>query len=146
MRSPGIARVFGLLLILAAGLAFVPAVSPPAPVDAEYLQWPQWYAFVGGLFPVNIAHDLFHGFLGILGLVASRNFASAKRYCRLVFWLFALLFVLGVIPITNTLFGAVPIYGWDTLLHGLLAVIFAFGGYGRASLKPTPPADAFIPG
>ncbi len=142
MRSPGLARIVGVLLLLSAGLAFVPALSPPAPLQAEYLQWPQWYVFAFGFLPMNLAHDILHGFFGLWGLIASRNFAAAKRFCRFAFWVFAILFILGCIPITDTFFGAVPIYGWDTLVHGCLALLFAFGGYGRAAIEPEA---AFIP-
>ena len=37
--------------------------------------------------------------------------------------------VLGVLPVTNTLFGMMPIYGGDVWLHGVTAVIAAYFGW-----------------
>ena len=45
-----------------------------------------------------------------------------------------MLVVLGSIPITNTLFGAVPIYGWDVGLL-LVALVALYGGFGAGSYE-----------
>lgn len=139
MRSPQIAFILGALLVLAAALGFVPYLSPPAPPTAEYLELDRFYNFLLTIFPVNVTHDVLHGFIGLIGLIAARRFTSARTFCRFAMWLFFGLVVLGAIPITDTLFGAAPIYGWDLALHGGLALFAAWGGYLRGAIQPSHP-------
>lgn len=144
MNAPLIARIFGVLF-LAAGIAGVvpfAAVAPPAPADATFINLDLYYRFLFGLFPVNIAHDALHVFLGLWGLLAASRFAWAVGYCRFVAVFYFFVVILGIIPITNTLFGAVPIYGWDVALHAFAALICAYGGFMRGSIEPTAEAPA----
>ena len=50
-------------------------------------------------------------------------------YARAAAVIYALLTVLGMIPVTNTAFGRVPIYGHDVWLHAVLAVVAAYFGF-----------------
>ncbi len=139
MTAPRLAFLFGLLFLVAGGLALLPATAPLAPFDAPVVvTLDPHYRLLFGLFPVNLAHDAIHLLVGVFGLIAARSFASATGYFRKLFWFYLLVGILGAIPITNTLFGIAPIYGWDVLLHLGTAVVAWFAGYGRLSVEPLP--------
>jgi hypothetical protein len=142
MNAPLISRIFGVLFLIAGIAGFLPfaAVAPPAPVDANYLQLNFFYRDLFGMFPVNAVHDGLHIFLGLWGLLAGSRFAWAVSYCRFVAVFYFFIVILGIIPITNTLFGLVPIYGWDVGLHAIAALVCAYGGFMRGAIEPTAEA------
>jgi Domain of unknown function (DUF4383) len=140
MKAPGFARVIGVLFLVVGALGFVPWATSPAPLSAEYINLAGHYGFLFGAFAVNDAHDLIHVFIGGWGILASFAFKSSVLYLRVVACLYLLLTVLGVIPITNTLFGAVPIYGWDIALHFIVAAIALYGGFGAGAFREELPA------
>ncbi len=142
MNAPAIARILGLLFIIAGVAGFVPVawIAPPAPSIAEYITLDAAYRMLFGIFPVNAAHDALHLIFGLWGVLAALRFGSAVAYCRTVAIVYAVLVVLGAIPITNTLIGVAPIYGWDVALHAGAALLAAYGGFGRGSLRETVPA------
>ncbi len=127
MRLTLAARVLGAVFIVAAIAGVVPAISSPAPFDAPFLQWDAGYRFVLGIVPVNYVHDGVHLFFGLWGVLAfTRN--AARLFLRAVAIVYAVLVVVAMLPAMGTLFGAIPLYGWDAVLHGaiaLYAVIFA---------------------
>lgn len=138
MKAPGIARILGIAFLLAGILGFAPYVTVPPDLTAQWLTLNANYGFLAGVFPVNVAADLIHVLFGVWGLAASGAFASSVRYCRSIAWIYAVLVVLGAIPITNTLFGVAPIYGYDVALHFVVALLAFYGGYGAARYEPTP--------
>ena len=70
-----------------------------------------------------------HLLFGIWGLVAARSTGAARLYARAVAVIYGALTVMGLIPLTNTTFGLVPIYGNDVWLHALLAAVAAYFGF-----------------
>lgn len=138
MNAPIVARVLGVLFFLAGIAGFVPWIAPVAPLDAPVVSIDTAYRFIGGLFAVNAAHDALHLLFGIWGLVAGSRFGASVLYCRAVALIYLLLVILGALPVFAfyTLFGFAPIYGWDVLLHFVLMLVAAYGGYGRASIEP----------
>ncbi len=146
MKAPSIARILGIVLLLAGLAGFVPFTTVPATGSDEFIQLSSGYGFVAGLFAVNTLHNGIHLVLGIWGIGASFSFAGAVRYCRWLAPIFGLLAILGLIPITDTLFGIVPLYGNDVWLHALIALAALYGGYGPARIPPMeeaalPPAS-----
>ena len=76
-------------------------------------------------------------------MVASLRFKSSLLYLRSVAWIYLLhRDPRRSIPITNTLFGVAPIYGWDIALHWLIVLVAAYGGYGRGSIEAVAQAPA----
>jgi hypothetical protein len=138
MKAPVIARVVGIAFLLAGILGFAPFVTVPAGLTAQWMTLNANYGFLIGLFPVNVVHDVIHAVFGVWGLAASGTFAGSVRYCRSIAWIYGLLVVLGAIPITNTLFGIAPIYGFDVALHLLVALLAFYGGYGAGRYEVTP--------
>jgi hypothetical protein len=142
MKAPLIARILGLLFIVAAIAGFVPWFAPNPPPDAQVVTLDAAYRMLFAVFPVNMVHDLLHLIFGVWGVVASYRFNAAVFYLRSVAWIYLILVIFGAIPILNTLFGVAPIYGWDVALHALLALLAAYGGYGRGSIKPVAQAPS----
>jgi Domain of unknown function (DUF4383) len=140
MKAPGFARIIGILFLAAGALGFVPWVTSPAPLSLTYINLAGHYGLLFGAFAVNDAHDFIHIFIGGWGILASFGFKSSVLYLRVVACLYLLLVVLGAIPITSTLFGAVPIYGWDVGLHLIVALVALYGGFGAGSLAEEAPA------
>ena len=129
MSVRSFAMVFGVVFLLAGLAGFVPGLSPthvhPGMVVASGSR------LAMGLFPVNVLHDLVHLAFGVWGLLAARSALGSLAYARSVAIIYALLAVLGLIPLTDTTFGLVPIYGNDIWLHAALAVVAAYFGFIR---------------
>src|SRR5512146_283668 len=142
MTANVVARVLGAAFLLAGIAGFIPIITAHAPPDAQVITLDAGYGMLFALFPVNAAHNALHVFFGLWGLVAGRSFSSGVGYCRAVAVVYAILVVRGAIPITNTLFGAAPIYGHDVWLHALIALVAAYGGYGAASRERQSPIDS----
>lgn len=142
MNAPLIARILGFVFLVAGVAGFLPWIASPAPLDAPVVTLDAAYRLLFGLFALNVAHDVLHLFFGIWGVVASLRFKSAVLYCRIVTWVYLIVVLLGIIPITNTLFGVAPIYGWDIALHLIVVLVAAYGGYGRASIEVEAQAPA----
>ena len=141
MSAPLLARITGAFFILFGIAGFVPWIAPAAPFDAPVLSLDAGYRILGGVFPVNAVSNGVDILFGICGLLAARSFEGAVVWSRITaWWMLALLFF-GLIPITNTLFGIVPLYGSDLWLNGILALVTVFSGYGRPS---HPEAEEFL--
>ena len=140
MNAPTIARILGLLFLIAGIAGLVPWTAPAAPPEAPVLSLDLFYRYIFGIFPANGAEDALRLLFGIWGLIAAIGFGSAVVYCRIVTWVSLVLVMLGAVPVfaLYTLFGAAPIFGWDAGLHLVFMLVAAYGGYGRASY----PAEA----
>ena len=120
------ARVFGVLFVLVGILGFVPQAAP----DGMLL----------GLFAVNTMHNVVHILLGLWGLMAGGTASGAVSYFKGIAVIYALLAVLGLIPATNDLFGLAPMHGNNVWLHGALALVSAFLGFGGSARRTTAQA------
>jgi hypothetical protein len=129
MKTSTFALIFGLVYLVGGLLGLVPAMLVPPPADAPPTTFALVYGYLLGLFPVNIALSFVHVAVGGWGLSARRNHAHSLLYARSLAVLFGVLAVLGLLPMTNTLFGMMPIHGGDVWLHGLTAVIAAYFGW-----------------
>ena len=145
MKAPLIARVLGIAFVVAAIAGALPFTLAPAGPTAEYIEIARGYGFLFGLFPVNGVHDALHGIFGIWGVAASFGFAASVRYCRWLSCIYVVLAIVGAIPITNTLFGIVPVYGHDIWLHAAIALVAAYGGFGAGSIAPAEPEMPLAP-
>ncbi len=135
MIARRLSLLFGIVFLAIGGLALLPALAPLAPFDAPVVvTLDPHFRLLFGLFPVNLAHDAIHLLIGFFGVIAARSFASATGYFRKLFWFYLFVAVLGMIPITNTIFGIAPVYGWDVPLHLGTAIVAWFAGYGRLSV------------
>lgn len=87
-----------------------------------------------GIFPVNVVHNAVHAGFGVWGLIAGRKRASAIVYTLGSGAAYLVLAIVGLS--TPTLFGLVPIGGYDIMLHLVLAVVLAGAGFWTAWIAP----------
>ena len=121
------AMAFGIVFLLAGLSGFIPGLSPEHVHPGMVVTTESRLAV--GLFPVNVLHDLVHLAFGVWGVLAARSALGSLFYARSVAVIYALLTVLGIIPLTSTTFGLVPIDGNDIWLHAALAVVAAYFGF-----------------
>lgn len=129
MKTSTFALIFGLAYLAIGILGLLPMTLTPPPADAPPTTFAYLYGYLFGRFPVNIVLSLLHIAVGIWGIAAWRGRASSTKYARDLAVLFGALAVLGLLPMTNTLFGMMPINGGDVWLHGVTAVIAAYFGW-----------------
>ena len=135
MNAQVIARLLGIFFALAGIAGVLPWTSSPAPFDANVITLDPNYRFILGMLPVNLVHDGLHVVFGLWGLLAGLHFKAAVGYLRFVAVFYLFVVILGIIPITNTLFGVAPVYGWDVLLHVFAMLLAAYGGFGAGSIQ-----------
>jgi hypothetical protein len=134
------ALLFGIVYLVVGVLGFVPGIVQPAR-DHHGLVVEAGHGYLMGLFPINLLHNIVHLLVGLLGVLGSRSVPGAVRYARGLAIFYGLLAVLGLFPVTNTMFGLVPIHGNDIWLHAVSALIAAyFGWMARDTGAETRPA------
>lgn len=122
------ALIFGIVYMLVGILGFIPGLTshhadmPPITVDS-------FYGKILGLFPVNILHNVVHLAIGAWGILASKSVSGARLFGKGLAVFYGLLAILGLLPVTNTMFGLIPIYGHDVWLHALSALVAAYFGF-----------------
>lgn len=100
------------------------------------------YGYLFGLLPITIVANLFNLIIGIVGFAGFLSPEPAARIFSdsLAVW-FGLLTVLGLIPIADTAFGLMPLFGNNVWLHLVTAVLAAYFGFardeGRLQERPT---------
>jgi hypothetical protein len=125
------ALIYGIVFLIVGIAGFVPGLVIPAAPPAE-APVDTGFGRLFGLFPINWLHNLVHIAFGLWGLAAYRTFSGARLYARVVAIIYGILTVMGLIPVLDTTFGLVPLYGHDVWLHALLALIAAYFGWAPA--------------
>jgi Domain of unknown function (DUF4383) len=98
-------------------------VGPGATYSAAYLRG---FGYLFGLFPTNLLHNMTHLAVGFFGLYSATGEQGAFNYNRFFAISYVALAVLGLIPLANTLFGIMPIFGNNVWLNGLTGLIAAY--------------------
>lgn len=126
-------RAFALLMGVVFGLVgilgFTPGAVHSVPMDSPALVVDEGYGLLLGLFPVNVLHNFVHLAFGALGVAAYAGLLMPVNYARLVAVSYGALTLMGLVPGLNTVFGLVPIYGADVILHVVLAAVSAYFGF-----------------
>jgi len=123
------ALVVGIVYLLVGMIGFIPGIVQPPAAGDPALAISTGYGRLLGLFPINVLHNLVHIAIGAWGLYAYRSFADARIFARGLTILYALLAIMGFIPVLNTTFGLIPIFGHDIWLHALTALVAAYFGF-----------------
>lgn len=129
MNTRTFALVWGIVFLMLAATGFIPGLlQEPAPGDPS-LAVEAMHGRALGIFPVNILHTLVHLLFGIWGVIAYRNWDSARTYAKAVAIVYAVFVVMGLIPGLDTTFGFVPLHDNDVWLHLILAAPAAYFGF-----------------
>jgi hypothetical protein len=111
-----ISLVFGIVFLAIGALGFVLGGSS---MSAEPLL---------GMFKVNIVHNIVHLAFGLWGVVSVRSEKAALSYMQIAGVVYLVLSLLGFFAPSG--FGFVPIGGHNIWLHGVLALILLYFGFG----------------
>jgi hypothetical protein len=131
-RSPAQtwARLIGWVLLLAGIVGFFYSASfgSPGEVDAVF-----------GILDVNGFHNVVHILSGLLGIVMSRSFGSARAYCLLLAATYAVVTIWGlVVGDGGEILSIVPVNTEDNVLHAAIAFVSLLLGFGSAAVpKPS---------
>ncbi len=140
MSDPKKFALYGGIVMLVMGvLALVPNLYWGA-ADLPGLNVEYSYGYFLGTFAMNIFNKAALIVLGLLGIAASswrnNSLPMSIKYSRLVMVIMAALAVLGMFEQTNTLFGYLPLFGYEIAIHGLFAVLGGYFGYRLTSMVP----------
>ncbi|BAZ11303.1 hypothetical protein NIES4071_31290 [Calothrix sp. NIES-4071] len=124
------------VLFLVLGIAgFIPAlVSIPGTeisfVGADHARsaYAAGFGYVFGLFPTNFLHNLVHCSVGLLGITSYITHHGARQFNRFFFVSYVVLVIMGLLPITNTFFGLMPLFGYNVILNATSALAAAYYG------------------
>src|SRR5688572_3796455 len=120
----------GLVYLLVGLMGFVPGLNREGPPDAPDLAVDSFYGYLMGLFPVNLLHNLVHLAIGAWGLWGYANgIPGSRAFARGLAVVYGILAVMGLIPVLNTTFGLIPIFGHDVWLHAGTAALAAYFGW-----------------
>ncbi|WP_348248197.1 DUF4383 domain-containing protein [Leptolyngbya sp. GB1-A1] len=122
--------ISGIVYVLVGILGFIPGMVA-TPGAAPQLAVNAGYGYLMGLFPINVLHNIVHLAVGFWGLLSYRRYSSARTYCRGLAIFYGLLTIMGFLPVLNTTFGLIPIFGHDIWLHAVTALIAAYFGFTR---------------
>jgi hypothetical protein len=125
------ALIMGIVYVAAGVLGFFPSTPPPAALDVTVTLG---YGYLFGLFPINLLHNLVHLGIGLWGLGAYRSLMGAQNFARGLTAFYGVLAVMGLIPVLNTTFGLIPIFGHDVWLHAVTAALASYFGFGRRAI------------
>lgn len=137
------AFILGILFLVVGLAGFVPGLmglptdAPTVPVDAPRLSFDDGYGYVLGLFPTNYLHNAVHIVVGVLGIAASTSFSGAVVFNQGFAIVYALIALMGLLPVTNTTFGVMPIFGNNVWFNALTALIAGYIGF----VKPVAVKD-----
>ncbi len=124
------ALTVGILFLLVGIMGFVPSlVQVPTASDGADLGFTAGYGYLLGLFPINLLHNLVHLTVGVLGILASIALDSARLYSGILGIFYAVLTVMGLLPVANTTFGLIPIFGHDVWLHAVTSAAAIYFGF-----------------
>ena len=130
------ALALGIIFLLLGIAGFIPSlVTLPAEslntggvsLDADSF-YAKGFGYVFGAFPTNLMHNLVHILVGVLGIAAATT-GNAKLYNRGFAISYAVIFLMGIIPLAKTTFGIMPVFGNNVWLNGLSAVIAGYYGF-----------------
>ncbi len=130
-----VALILGIIFLTVGIAGFMPqfmSLPGSAPVGDIYiprLSSSDGYGHLFGLFPANYIHNAVHIVVGLLGIAAATSFSGALVYNQGFAVIYAAIVIFGLLPITNTTFGFMPIYGNNVWFNALTGVLAAYAGF-----------------
>lgn len=129
MTTRTLALLYGIFWLGFAVLSMMPGMVVPMSAGAPETRFDVMYGALFGMFPVNMTLTLIHLFMGAWGLAAYMGWNTPRTYAHVAAIVFAILGVLGLIPVVNTLWGVMPLHGHSTWLHLGAAALAAYVGW-----------------
>jgi hypothetical protein len=121
--------VFGIASIVLGILGFIPALRPVPSGSTPHLDVTDSFGNLFTLFPVNLLHNIGAIAVGAIAIIVSANEELARYFCITAFLVFGILSIWGFIPLLDTLWGYVPIYGDDTWLNAGVCLLAGYFGF-----------------
>lgn len=128
------ALAIGTIFLILGVAGFIPALVTLPGTDASFVPpdaasgaYSLGFGYLFGLFPVNFLHNLVHAAVGVLGIASYSSYSSSRIFNRFFAVSYVLIAIMGLLPITNTTFGLMPIFGnnvWFNALTALAAVYY----------------------
>ncbi|HET7458680.1 MAG TPA: DUF4383 domain-containing protein [Gemmatimonadaceae bacterium] len=112
-----VAAIFGVAFLVAGALGFTAAGASMHDMHTSMSAAPRLL----GLFPVNVTHNAVHLAFGVWGIAAAFSRRQAGVYAMVSGVIYAAL--AGAGAFWPTLFGVVPIGGYDVGLHLVIALV-----------------------
>jgi len=129
------ALIIGTIFLILGIAGFIPALVTVPGTDASYIPadvapgaYSAGFGYLFGLFPINFLHNLVHAAVGIFGIASYTSASSARVFNRFFAVSYILIAILGAIPVANTVFGLMPIFGNNVWFNGLTAVAALYYG------------------
>jgi hypothetical protein len=124
-----IALAIGIIYLLLGLAGFVPAlVSLPGtsesfvPLDESVSAYSAGFGYIFGAIPTNFLHNIVRCAVGLLGITSYNNTTTARLFNRGFAVSYALLAIIGLLPLGKTFFGLMPLFGANVLLNALAAI------------------------
>lgn len=127
------ALISGIVYVLIGLFGFIPGMVATPGTGGPEVTVGAGYGYLLSTFPVNILHNFVHIAVGIWGIVSYRTYIQSRTYSRGLAIFYGILAIMGLLPVLNTVFGLIPIFGHDVWLHALTALIAAYFGFKAPS-------------
>lgn len=131
MLTRRFALIMGVLFLIVGILGFIPGITQMHGDDPRLSVEGPGHGYLLGIFHVNVLHNIVHILFGAWGIFAAATFYAARGYARVVAVSYAVLAILGMIPVANAwnTFGLIPIHGNDVWLHAIIAATASYFGF-----------------
>ena len=129
------ALIIGILFVVIGvagflpGFVSLPPTGAPIPVDASANIYSAGFGYLFGLFPTNLLHNIVHVVVGSLGIVTYTSIGGARLFNRGFAIAYALIAIMGLLPLAQTTFGLMPIFGNNVWFNALTAAVAAYFGF-----------------
>lgn len=133
MKARYFALISGIVFVLLGIFGFIPGMVATPGTGGPSVELKAGYGYLLEAFPINVLDNIVYIAVGIWGLVSYRSYMRARSYGRGLAIFYGVLAIMGLLPVLNTVFGLMPIFGNDVLLHAITAVIAAYFGFKTPS-------------
>jgi Domain of unknown function (DUF4383) len=125
------ALICGIVFILLGIFGFIPGMVATPGTGGPALVVKIGYGYLLEAFAINVLHNIVHLAVGIWGLISYRSYIGARYYGRGLAIFYGVLAIMGLLPVLNTVFGLIPVFGNNVWLHAVTAVIAAYFGFKK---------------
>jgi hypothetical protein len=122
MKARTFAATTGVIVGTTGALGMVRALRKQTYEHREEMILADGYGKIAGMIPTNTLFNWVRLGIGITGLLCSRDEKAARVFNRSIAISYAGMAVMGLLPKADTLFGLMPIFGGNVLLHAGTAV------------------------